>query len=214
MTPARLAEAADALGEPKLHVVGLISAAENMPSGMAYRTGDVITTLSGKTVEVLNTDAEGRIVLADALYYAQRYPPDAIVDLATLTGAIALGNHAAGLLGNDDALAGRLRQAGESTGERVWRMPLWEPYKELVKSEIADVRNTGGTRYGGAITGAAFLAHFVGDYPRAHLDMPAPPTRTWRPKKRIPLGARSGLARGCWHTRCAAGRKSAGRHTL
>ena len=181
-----------------LRVVGLIAAAENMPSGTAYRPGDIITTLSGKTVEVLNTDAEGRIVLADALYYAQRYQPAAIVDLATLTGAIvvALGYHATGLFGNDDALAERLRQAGEATGERVWRLPLWEPYKEMVKSEIADVRNTGGVRYGGAITGAAFLANFVGDYPWVHLDIAGTaytdlaPKKAYTPKGAVGVGVR------------------------
>src|SRR5262249_23486134 len=156
------------LGELKLpfHVVGLISAAENMPSGTAYRPGDILKTLSGKTIEVLNTDAEGRIVLADALFYAQRYQPDGIIDLATLTGAIvvALGSHAIGIMSNNDALAERIAQAGEAIGERAWRMPLWDPYMDMVKSDIADIKNTAG-RSGGAITAAAFLANFVGDYP-------------------------------------------------
>ncbi len=174
-----------------LHVVGLISAAENMPSGMAYKPGDIITTLSGKTIEVLNTDAEGRIVLADALYYAQRYQPDAIVDLATLTGAIvvALGHHAIGIMGNDDALAERILQAGEATGERAWRLPLWAPYKEMVKSEIADVKNTGG-RYGGAITAAAFLSNFAGDYPWVHMDIAGTALAESKPQKAyMPKGA-------------------------
>ncbi|WP_299644194.1 leucyl aminopeptidase [uncultured Chloroflexus sp.] len=155
-----------------LHVVGIVCAAENMPSGTAYRPGDIIRTLSGKTVEVLNTDAEGRIVLADGLYYAQRYQPAAIVDLATLTGAImvALGPHAVGLMGNNQELANRLIAAGETTAERVWQLPLWDEYRDAMKSEIADLKNTGG-RYGGAITAAAFLAAFVGDYPWAHLDI-------------------------------------------
>jgi leucyl aminopeptidase len=155
-----------------IHVVGLISTAENMPSSTAYKPGDILTTLSGKTIEVLNTDAEGRIVLADALFYAQRYQPNAIIDLATLTGAIvvALGTHATGLMSNDDALAERLIQAGDATGERVWRMPLWEPYKDMIKSEVADIKNTGG-RQGGALTAAAFLSHFVGANPWVHLDI-------------------------------------------
>jgi leucyl aminopeptidase len=155
-----------------LHVVGLISAAENMPSGTAYRPGDIIKTLSGKTIEVLNTDAEGRIVLADALFYAQRYNPDGIIDLATLTGAIAvaLGPHAIGVMSNNDGLCERVLRAGESSGEQAWRMPLWAPYQEMVKSDIADVKNAAG-RYGGAITAAAFLSNFVGDYPWVHMDI-------------------------------------------
>ena len=155
-----------------LHVLGLISAAENMPSGTAYKPGDIVKTLSGKTIEVLNTDAEGRIVLADALFYAQRYDPDGIIDLATLTGAItvALGPHAIGVMSNDDSLVERIVRAGEESGERAWRMPLWEPYKEMVKSDIADVKNSAG-RLGGAITAAAFLSNFVGDYPWVHMDI-------------------------------------------
>ncbi|NJK81080.1 MAG: leucyl aminopeptidase [Chloroflexaceae bacterium] len=167
--------AMQAVGELKLplHIVALISAAENMLSGRAFRPGDVITTLSGKTIEVLNTDAEGRIVLADALYYAQRYKPTAIIDLATLTGAmmIALGPHAIGLMGNNQALAQRLIAAGQHTAERVWQLPLWDEYRDMVKSGIADIRNTGGGRAGGAITAAAFLDAFVGGYPWAHLDI-------------------------------------------
>jgi leucyl aminopeptidase len=143
-----------------------------MPSATAYRPGDIITTLSGKTIEVLNTDAEGRIVLADGLFYAQRYAPTAIIDLATLTGAImvALGSHATGLIGTSQPLADRLIQAGEATGERVWQLPLWDEYREAMKSEIADLKNTGG-RYGGAINAAGFLAAFVGDYAWCHLDI-------------------------------------------
>ncbi|NTU83025.1 MAG: leucyl aminopeptidase [Chloroflexales bacterium] len=159
------------LGLP-LHVVGIVCAAENMPSSTAYRPGDIVTTLSGKTIEVLNTDAEGRIVLADGLFYAQRYEPAAIIDLATLTGAImvALGPHAIGLMGTSQELADRLGRAGEATGERVWQLPLWDEYREMMKSEIADLKNTGG-RYGGAISAAGFLAAFVGDYPWCHLDI-------------------------------------------
>ncbi len=155
-----------------LHVVGLVSAAENMPSSTAYRPGDVVTTLSGKTIEVLNTDAEGRIILSDALFYAQRYNPAAIVELSTLTGAIviALGAHATGMMATDQALADRISQAGEASGERVWPLPLWEEYREMVKSEIADLKNIGG-RPAGSITAGAFLAAFVGDYPFVHLDI-------------------------------------------
>jgi len=155
-----------------LHVVGLIGAAENMPSSTAYKPGDIIRTLSGKTIEVLNTDAEGRIILADALFYAQRYQPAAIIDLATLTGAImvALGTYAIGLFSNDSALAAKVKQAGETANERVWELPLWDEYRELVKSEIADVKNTAG-RYGGSITAAAFLETFVGSLPWVHLDI-------------------------------------------
>jgi len=155
-----------------LHVVGIVCSAENMPSATAYRPGDIIKTLSGKTVEVLNTDAEGRIVLADGLFYAQRYEPAAIVDLATLTGAVmvALGPHATGMMGTSQELADRLIKAGEASAERVWQLPLWDEYRDAMKSEIADLKNTGG-RFGGAITAGGFLAAFVGDYPWAHLDI-------------------------------------------
>jgi len=161
-----------ALIKPPIHVVGLISAAENMPSGSAYRPGDLIKTLSGKVVEVLNTDAEGRIVLADALYYAQRYKPQAIIDIATLTGAIvvALGPHAIGMMGNDQPLMDRLIRSGTITHERVWQLPLWNEYKEMIKSDIADIKNIGKSG-GGSITAAAFLAAFVGEYAWAHLDI-------------------------------------------
>ena len=159
------------LGLP-LHVVGLVSSAENMPSAMAYRPGDVVTTLSGKTIEVLNTDAEGRIILSDALFYAQRYNPDAIIELSTLTGAIviALGPHAIGMMGTDQALADKVSNAGETSGERVWQLPMWPEYHEMIKSEIADVKNIGG-RAAGSITAGAFLAAFTGDYPFVHLDI-------------------------------------------
>jgi leucyl aminopeptidase len=180
------------VGELKLpiHVVGLISAAENMPSGTAYRPGDILRTLSGKTIEVLNTDAEGRIVLADALFYAQQYQPDGIIDLATLTGAImvALGAHATGIMSNNDGLAARVLQAGEATGERAWRLPLWEPYTDMVKSDIADIKNTAG-RYGGAITAAAFLSNFVADYPWVHMDIAGTAWTDTKPRAYSPKGA-------------------------
>jgi leucyl aminopeptidase len=155
-----------------LHVVGLVSAAENMPSSNAYRPGDIVKTLSGKTIEVLNTDAEGRIILSDALFYAQRYKPDAIVELATLTGAIiiALGPHATGMFATDQGLADRLTRAGEVSGERVWQFPMWDEYHQMVKSEIADLKNIAG-RAAGSITAGTFLAAFVGDYPFVHLDV-------------------------------------------
>ena len=155
-----------------LHVVGLVAAAENMPSSDAYRPGDIVRTLSGKTIEVLNTDAEGRIILADALFYAQRYKPDAIVELSTLTGAviIALGSHASGVMGTSQQLVDRLRQAGDASGERVWQLPLWPEYQAMVKSEIADLKNLAG-RPAGTITAGAFLAEFVGDIPFAHIDI-------------------------------------------
>ena len=155
-----------------LHVVGIVPAAENMPSAAAYRPDDVVTTLSGKTIEVLNTDAEGRIILADGLFYAQRYNPSAIVELATLTGAviIALGPHAIGMMSTSQELADKIRQAGESSAERVWQLPLWDEYHEMIKSEIADLKNIGG-RAAGSITAGAFLTAFVGDYPFVHLDI-------------------------------------------
>ncbi|MFN8471135.1 MAG: leucyl aminopeptidase [Anaerolineae bacterium] len=159
------------LGLP-LHVVGLISAAENMPSSTAYRPGDIVRTLSGKTIEVINTDAEGRIILSDALFYAQLYKPAAIVELSTLTGAviIALGAHATGMMATDQALADQIFRAGEITGERVWQFPLWDEYHQMIRSEIADLKNLAG-RSAGSITAGAFLAAFVNDYPFVHLDI-------------------------------------------
>ena len=155
-----------------LHVVGLISSAENMPSSNSYRPGDVITTLSGKTIEVINTDAEGRIILSDGLFYAQRYNPAAIVELSTLTGAviIALGSRVTGMMGTDQALVDRISRAGEATSERVWQLPLWDEYHQMIKSDIADLKNIGG-RPAGSITAGAFLAAFVGSYPFVHLDV-------------------------------------------
>ena len=158
----------------KTHLVGIIAAAENMISGGAYRPNDIIKTLDGKTVEIVSTDAEGRLVLADALTYAQReYRPRAIIDLATLTGGVvvALGRFRAGLLANDDALANGLFAAGEKTGERLWRLPLDEEYGKLMKGDDADLRNSGG-RQGHCILGGAFLQAFVdGSVPWAHLDI-------------------------------------------
>ncbi len=177
-----------------LHVVGLVSSAENMPSSTAYRPGDIITTLSGKTVEVLNTDAEGRIILSDALFYAHRFKPNAIVELSTLTGAIiiALGPHATGMMGTNQALADKLSRAGDASGERVWQLPLWDEYHQMIKSEIADLKNIGG-RPGGSITAGAFLAAFVGDYPFVHLDIAG---TAWADKPAKPYDSPGGTGVG------------------
>lgn len=155
-----------------LHVVGLVPSAENMPGANAVRPDDIVTTLSGKTIEVLNTDAEGRVILADGLFYAQRYKPDAIIELSTLTGAIiiALGSHAIGMMSTNQALADKISRAGEASGERVWQLPLWDEYHEMITSEVADIKNIGG-RAAGSITAGAFLTNFVGDYPFVHLDI-------------------------------------------
>jgi leucyl aminopeptidase len=156
-----------------VRVVGVIGAAENLPDGTAYRPGDIVTAASGKTIEVLNTDAEGRVVLADALHHAKtEYEPAAIVDLATLTGAcvVALGRWASGLFGSHKGLIEALRAAGEKTGELAWPMPLLDGHKREIKSEVADIKNSGG-RNAGASTAAAFLSQFVGETPWAHLDI-------------------------------------------
>jgi leucyl aminopeptidase len=157
---------------PKLHVVGLIPSAENMPSGAAIKPGDVVTSHLGKTIEVVNTDAEGRLLLADALSYARRFSPACVVDIATLTGAItvALGNTAAGLMGTDAALVRDLLAAGVRAHERAWELPLWDDYRDLNKSEVADVKNTGG-RAAGSISAGWFLREFAESFPWAHLDI-------------------------------------------
>ncbi|HEY2186023.1 MAG TPA: leucyl aminopeptidase [Xanthobacteraceae bacterium] len=157
----------------KVNAVGAIGLVENMPSGTAQRPGDVVTTMSGQTIEIINTDAEGRLVLSDLLHYVNtRFKPGIMIDLATLTGAIivALGQEYAGLFANDDKLAQRLEQAGRETGERVWRMPLGPEYDKMIDSKFADMKNTGG-RHGGAITAAQLLQRFVGKTPWAHLDI-------------------------------------------
>ncbi|MBI2213307.1 MAG: leucyl aminopeptidase [Acidobacteria bacterium] len=153
-------------------VVGIIPSTENLPSGTAYKPGDIVTTMSGKTIEVVNTDAEGRVILADALTYSTRFKPDHLIDYATLTGAcvIALGGAATGLFSTDDELASRLTAAGEEVGERLWRMPVWDDYKDYIKSEWADMKNSGG-RAGGAISAAMFLREFVDCPSWAHLDI-------------------------------------------
>ncbi len=159
---------------PKLHVVGLIPSAENMPSASAIKPGDVITSHLGKTIEIVNTDAEGRLLLADALSYARRYTPACVVDIATLTGAItiALGHVAAGVMGTDAAVVAALVAAGQRSNERVWELPLWEEYRELNKSDIADVKNSGG-RAAGSISAGWFLREFAEAFPWAHLDIAA-----------------------------------------
>jgi leucyl aminopeptidase len=158
--------------QPNLNVVGLIPACENMPGGLATKPGDIVTSMSGKTIEVLNTDAEGRLILCDALTYARRFKPEALIDVATLTGAcvIALGKHHAGLLSTSDKLARDLLVAGERADDRAWRLPLTEEYGEQLKSNFADFANIGG-RDAGTITAAAFLAKFTEDMNWAHLDI-------------------------------------------
>jgi len=155
-----------------LNIVGLLPATENMPSGSAIRPGDVLRSMSGRTIEIISTDAEGRLALSDALFYAARYKPRWIIDIATLTGAcaVALGNHAIGMLGNDKELKDRITAAGDKVWERVWEMPLWDDYAEQIKSPVADMKNSGG-REGGVITAAIFLSKFVEDYPWVHLDI-------------------------------------------
>jgi leucyl aminopeptidase len=157
----------------KVNAIGAIGLVENMPDGNAIRPGDILTSMSGQTIEVINTDAEGRLVLADVLWYIQdKYKPAFMIDLATLTGAIlvALGQERAGLFSNDDELANRLAEAGKTTGEKVWRLPLEAAYDKLIDSKFADVKNTGG-RHAGSITAAQFLQRFVNGVPWAHLDI-------------------------------------------
>lgn len=155
-----------------LNVIGIIPTCENMPDGRATRPGDVLTSMSGLTIEVLNTDAEGRLILCDALTYAERFEPSAVVDIATLTGAcvIALGHHASGLFSNNEALASELLQAGEKSLDRAWHMPMWDDYQPLLDSNFADMANIGG-RAGGSITAACFLSRFTKKYDWAHLDI-------------------------------------------
>ena len=178
-----------------VNVVGLIPATENLPGGRACKPGDILKSMSGKTIEVINTDAEGRLILADALAYAERFKPAAIIDIATLTGAciVALGDNVMGMMGTDDNLKNRIKKASEQTGELLWELPLWENYQELVKSDIADYKNSTG-RPGGAITAAAFLSKFVGPYPWVHLDIAGPAWQTkdqgYNPKGASGVGVR------------------------
>ena len=172
-----------------LRVVGLIPATENLPGGSALKPGDVITSMAGKTIEIITTDAEGRLILADALHYARRYKPQAVIDLATLTGAcvIALGNDVSAVMGTSEALIERLRQAAEQTGEKVWPLPMYAEYDDQIKSPIADMKNVGG-RGGGSITAGCFLKKFTEGIPWAHLDI-AGTAWTQQPKPYAPKGA-------------------------
>jgi leucyl aminopeptidase len=155
-----------------VHAVGLVPLAENLPGGNAQKPGDVFVGMTGKSMEVISTDAEGRMLLADALAYAGRYNPAAVVDIATLTGAqaVALGPQAAAVFSNDEALAARLLAAAQASGERLWRLPLYDEYAEAIKSQVADVKNSAG-RSSGIGTSAKFLQHFTDGYPWAHVDM-------------------------------------------
>ncbi|MDD3444824.1 MAG: leucyl aminopeptidase [Zavarzinia sp.] len=174
----------------RANVIGVVGLVENMPSGTAQRPGDVVTSMSGQTIEVINTDAEGRLVLADALWYCQdRFKPRLMIDLATLTGAIiiALGHEYAGMFSNSDELAEKLTVAGKATGEGVWRMPLGDAYDKQINCDVADMQNTGQDRSGGSITAAQFLQRFVNDLPWAHLDIAG---TAWSKKERptVPRG--------------------------
>jgi len=162
-----------------LNIVGLIPSSENLPDGDANKPGDIVTSMSGKTIEIVNTDAEGRLLLCDALTYAERYNPEVVIDIATLTGAVgvALGRVAMGVLGNDDALCNELITAGEIANDSAWRLPLWEEYQELLKSNFADMSNSGG-KDAGTITAACFLARFAEKFRWAHLDVAATAWRT------------------------------------
>jgi len=175
----------------KVNAVGICGCVENMPSGTAQRPGDIVKSMSGQTVEVLNTDAEGRLVLCDALWYCQdRFKPQFMIDLATLTGAIiiALGNEHAGLFANNELLAERLLTAGQAVGEKLWRMPLADAYDKMMDSDAADVKNISGGRDAGSITAAQFLQRFVNGVPWAHLDIAG---TTWSKKDAptVPKGA-------------------------
>ena len=188
-----------------VNVIGVVPTCENMPGGAATRPGDVVTTLSGQTVEILNTDAEGRLILCDALTYSERFDPEAVVDIATLTGAcvIALGHVATGLFSNNQRLADEIRAAGEDAWDRVWQMPLWEDYQEQLRSNFADMANIGG-RPAGSITAASYLARFARKLKWAHLDIAGTAWRSGRDKgstgRPVPLLVRLALRR--------AGRKS------
>ena len=160
------------LSQLKINVIGLIPAVENMPSGSATKPGDIITSMSGQTIEVLNTDAEGRLILCDSLTYSAKFKPAAVVYIATLTGAcvLALGKHASGLLSNDEELADELLASGTEVGDRAWRLPLWNDYDKQLKSNFADMANIGG-REAGTITAACFLARYTKTIRWAHLDI-------------------------------------------
>lgn len=166
-----------------LELIGVVPTSENLPDGAANKPGDIVKSLSGQTIEILNTDAEGRLILCDALTYVERFDPALVVDMATLTGAciVALGRHPSGLFTADDALAAEIAAAGEAAGDRVWRLPLWDDYQQQLDSNFADMANIGG-RDGGAITAAAFLSRYTKKYPWAHLDIAGTAWVTGKPK--------------------------------
>ena len=169
--------------ELPLNLVGLVPAVENMPSGRATKPGDIVSSLSGQTIEILNTDAEGRLILCDALTYSERYEPAAVIDIATLTGAciIALGRHPHGLLSNHSHLANDILNAGQLAGDRAWELPLWDEYQEQLDSNFADIANVGG-RDAGAITAACFLSRFTKKLHWAHLDIAGTAWKTGKEK--------------------------------
>jgi leucyl aminopeptidase len=187
-----------ALMKLPLNVVGVVPATENMPDGNAVKPGDVVTTMSGQTVEILNTDAEGRLILCDALTYAERFNPEVVVDIATLTGAcvIALGHIASGLFANDQKLADEIREAADDAWDRVWQMPLWDDYQEQLRSNFADFANIGG-RPGGSITAACYLSRFTRKMRWAHLDVAGTAWKSGREKgstaRPVPLLVRFAL---------------------
>jgi leucyl aminopeptidase len=175
--------------ELPLHLIAILPATENLPSGTASKPGDVVTSINGTTIEIISTDAEGRLVLADAIGYAKRFKPSAIIDIATLTGAcsIALGDEAAAMMGNNEALMDTMKLASEETGEKVWHMPLFDEYRDYIKSDIADIKNSAG-RSGSLVTAGAFLKEFAGNVPWVHIDIAG---TAWTDKERpyIPQGA-------------------------
>ena len=158
--------------ELPINVVGVVPSSENLPDGDANKPGDIVTSMSGQTIEILNTDAEGRLILCDALTYSKKFDPDVVIDIATLTGAcvVALGSHATGMLSNNDALAGKLLEAGQKCGDRAWQLPLWDEYDEQLKSPFADMANIGG-KEAGTITAACFLSRYTKEFTWAHLDI-------------------------------------------
>ena len=187
------AMAAIAQLKPKINVTALVPATENLPDGAAVKPGDILKAMNGKTIEIVNTDAEGRLILADALSYAGTLKLSPLVDVATLTGAIhvALGDVCSGAFTNDQELVEKVIKAGDESGERIWQMPMDDDYKELNKSDVADIKNTGG-RWGGAVTAAQFLAEFVGETPWVHLDI-AGTDRAGKDKRFLVKGA-TGMA--------------------
>ena len=188
-----------------VNVLGVMALVENMPSGKAMKLGDVLHARNGKTIEVLNTDAEGRLILADALAYAVDQKADHLVDLATLTGAcmVALGTDVAGVMSNDEAWSGQVQAAARGAGEMAWPLPMFPHYSDMIKSDVADMKNTGGSRYAGAIRAAKFLEEFVAGVPWVHLDIAGPAwaekenaTRRWRHRLLRPQPGRTGYAIG------------------